>query len=231
MALAPVSSHLLRLFRSAQNVQWDVLPRNQTITDGSGVLGTATYNLTDNSGFQNIPANANMALRVGGGSSGAAGTITLSAVTPITGLTTDTPNGGGEYLIAGWALDQPIETVPFIINSNVVISSLLRWSSTDREIVKTGTGILTTYPANLTPYLPRRVTVNSGVWRQGGGAYGRNAMEGAGRFVVNSPGALEILVPHALGGSETVSMTETVVLNGANLTLRGGAILRCPLTS
>lgn len=221
MALPPTSAHLLRLFRSAQAVQWDVLPRNQTITDGSGVLDTATYNLTDNQGFQHIPANSGMNLMVGGGTAGNAGTITLSGVTGISGFTSNTPNGGGAYLISGSGFSFTPASVTFDINSNITINSYLNGSiATNKTMVKTGTGTLTCSPS-AQPSLPRNVTVNAGLLRLTSSNLGGNTMEGSGTLTVNSPGALEIAATHALGGDNANAQTETVILNGATMTLTG----------
>lgn len=160
------SSHLLRLFRSAQAVQWDVLPRNQTITDGSGVLDVATYNLTDNSGFQQIPANNGMTLRVGGGSTGAAGTITLSASLLLSGLTSSLPKGGGAYTLTGGGITLSNAESPFVIDADIKLFTVLSGSG---GFVKSGVGVLNT---NRRHTITGPVVVTGGTFQKTGNIVG-----------------------------------------------------------
>lgn len=227
--------HNIRLFKTAQNVQWDVLPRKTGITDGPGILDSATYNLTDDSGFHQIPTSTGMTLRLGGGSFGAAGTISVGTGVSLAGLTSDVPNGNGIYTLSGGSFAvQNNANIPFVINQGLNIST--SFTGTGVTLTKTGNGTLA-LQQSASNSLPANFVVNSGALDGTTVNYMRSMFaDNVGNITVNAGATLKISDAHAFGGAPGFNAGPNITLNSAtlnpvreqyfkSLTLNGSTIL------
>ncbi len=148
-------------------VTWDVTPGDGgAIADGGGNWsnGGGNWNNGDDTTWNNDAADQAI---IGGGTSGAAGTIALASGITAGGLTFNAANGGAFYTISGNTLT--LSGTPTITaNVNATIGSLIAGSA---PLIKDGAGTLTLTGGN--GGFSGNVTINAGTlyFNGGGNAY------------------------------------------------------------
>lgn len=107
--------------QAQSNYTWDVATGDSAITDGSGTWQVGVGNWYNGTSYDQNWANGNNAI-FGGGTAGAAGTVTLGGDVTTANMTFNTPNGGGAYTLdlAGHTL-----TLGGIITSTSVDGTVL----------------------------------------------------------------------------------------------------------
>jgi len=138
----------------AANLTWDTATGDgATITDGSGNWVTGSGNWNTGSGDTTWTDGSDAI--IGGGTLGAAGTITITSGVSANSLTFNNPNGGGAYTISGGTLTLT-GSAAITNNANSTINSLIAGSA---GLSKAGTGMLTLSRDNS---LTGNTIVNSG---------------------------------------------------------------------
>jgi fibronectin-binding autotransporter adhesin len=122
--------------------KWDVTSGNSQIDDGTGTWATPNSNWTYEMGVKNSPFCQLCNAQIGGGATGAGGTITISGTQQVYNLTFKAPYSGGSYTLTGGTLKFPYASTISVNGSTTPTIASAISASNNLTISGDGTGTL-----------------------------------------------------------------------------------------
>jgi autotransporter-associated beta strand protein len=187
---------------SAHTAYWDVTPNNGTIDDGAGTWNSTNVDWTYETGVKDSVFCQLCSVNFGGGSTGAAGTVTLSGTQTISNLTFTAANGGGNYTLTGGTLAIPVSSTVTVTGQSPTISTVITGAG---SITKAGAGPLTLSATNT---YSGGTTINAGTL-----AATTSSSLGTGAIAIGSSGTLtwtgigNTTISNALSGTGVFNVT------------------------
>ena len=206
----------------AANLTWDIQTGDGgVIKDGSGTWTTGSGNWNTGSGDTTWTDNSDAI--IGGGTLGAAGTITMSSDVTANSITFNNPYGGGAYTINGGTRTLTLTGSAVITNAvNSTLNSLIAGTV---GLTKAGPGTLTLGNNNPFSYTGG-TTVKGGTLKLTGGN-----ITGTGTLTVNSGATIEVTIGNqannaliVIAGTYKIDGSASICQTLSDITLSGGTI-------